>query len=94
MSLRRGALHRVRVVATEEYRRALETRWLFGFTALFTALVLGLSYFGLAWFRSPARRTYRCPPSAFFDRQSSLALVLRSTVCSPATSRHAGFRDQ
>jgi ABC-type transport system involved in multi-copper enzyme maturation permease subunit len=39
---------RVRVVAREEYRRALETRWLFGFTALFAALVLGLSYFGLA----------------------------------------------
>jgi Cu-processing system permease protein len=39
---------RVRVVAGEEYRRALETRWLFGFTALFAALVLGLSYFGLA----------------------------------------------
>ena len=32
----------------EEYRRALETRWLFGFTALFAVLVLGLSYFGLA----------------------------------------------
>jgi Cu-processing system permease protein len=43
-----GTLHRVRVVAAEEYRRALETRWLFGFTALFAALVLGLSYFGLA----------------------------------------------
>jgi len=41
-------LRRVRVVAREEYRRALETRWLFGFTALFAALVLGLSYFGLA----------------------------------------------
>jgi Cu-processing system permease protein len=36
------------VVAREEYRRALETRWLFGFTALFAILVLGLSYFGLA----------------------------------------------
>ena len=41
-------LRRVRVVAREEYRRALETRWLFGFTALFAALVLGLSFFGLA----------------------------------------------
>ena len=39
---------RTLVVAAEEYRRALETRWLFGFTALFAALVLGLSYFGLA----------------------------------------------
>jgi ABC-type transport system involved in multi-copper enzyme maturation permease subunit len=39
---------RVVVVAREEYRRALETRWLFGFTALFALLVLGLSYFGLA----------------------------------------------
>src|SRR5262245_7997610 len=39
---------RTRVVAREEYRRALETRWLFAFTALFALLVLGLSYFGLA----------------------------------------------
>lgn len=43
-----GAWRRVRVVAREEYRRALETRWLFGFTVLFAALVLGLSYFGMA----------------------------------------------
>ena len=43
-----GRAHRVRVVAREEFRRALETRWLFGFTALLTALVLGLSFFGLA----------------------------------------------
>jgi len=43
-----GRLHRVRVVAREEYRRAIETRWLFAFTAAFAALVLGLSYFGLA----------------------------------------------
>jgi Cu-processing system permease protein len=40
-------LARVRIVASEEYRRALETRWLFGFTAAFALLVLGLSYFGL-----------------------------------------------
>ncbi len=40
--------HRVFVIAREEYRRALESRWLFGFTALFALLVLGLSYFGLA----------------------------------------------
>jgi Cu-processing system permease protein len=39
---------RVRVVARDEYRRALETKWLFGFTAAFAVLVLGLSYFGLA----------------------------------------------
>lgn len=39
---------RVRTIAREEYRRALETRWLFGFTVLFAALVLGLSWFGLA----------------------------------------------
>jgi Cu-processing system permease protein len=43
-----GSLRRVAVVAREEYRRALETRWLFVFTALFALLVLGLSYFGLA----------------------------------------------
>ena len=48
MSARRGAWRRVGVVAREEYRRALETRWLFAFTALFALLVLGLSYFGLA----------------------------------------------
>jgi Cu-processing system permease protein len=41
------SLRRIRVVAGEEYRRALETRWLFGFTVVFAALVLGLSYFGL-----------------------------------------------
>ena len=40
--------HRVSVVAREEYRRALESRWLFSFTALLAALVLGLSFFGLA----------------------------------------------
>ena len=39
---------RVRVIAAEEYRRALESRWLFLFAALFAAIVLGLSYFGLA----------------------------------------------
>jgi len=43
-----GRLRRVGVVAREEYRRALETRWLFAFAALFAAIVLGLSYFGLA----------------------------------------------
>jgi Cu-processing system permease protein len=42
------APHRVAVIAREEYRRALESRWLFGFTAFFALLVLGLSYFGLA----------------------------------------------
>lgn len=41
-------LPRVATIAQEEYRRALETRWLFAFTAAFAALVLGLSYFGLA----------------------------------------------
>lgn len=39
---------RVAVIAGEEFRRALESRWLFGFTALLTALALGLSFFGLA----------------------------------------------
>ena len=39
---------RIRVIALEEYRRALESRWLFVFAALFAAIVLGLSYFGLA----------------------------------------------
>ena len=36
------------VLVREEHRRALETRWLFGFAIAFAALVLGLSYFGLA----------------------------------------------
>lgn len=48
MSAAAPAWARVRAIAREEYRRALETRWLFGFTVLFAALVLGLSYFGLA----------------------------------------------
>jgi len=48
MSARSASWRRVGVVAREEYRRALESRWLFGFTALLAALVLGLSYFGLA----------------------------------------------
>jgi Cu-processing system permease protein len=48
MSARSGSWRRIGVVAREEYRRALETRWLFAFTALFALLVLGLSYFGLA----------------------------------------------
>jgi len=41
-------LSRILVVAREEYRRTLESRWVFGFTALFALLVIGLSYFGLA----------------------------------------------
>ncbi len=48
MSGSTDSVRRVWVIAREEYRRALESRWLFGFTALFAALVLGLSYFGLA----------------------------------------------
>ena len=42
--VRRG----IAIVAREEFRRTLETRWLFGFTALFALLVLAVSYFGLA----------------------------------------------
>lgn len=41
-------LRRLTVIAGDEFRRALESRWLFGFTALLAALVLGLSFFGLA----------------------------------------------
>lgn len=48
MNAARAPWARIRTIAREEYRRALETRWLFGFTVLFAALVLGLSYFGLA----------------------------------------------
>lgn len=43
-----GRWHRVGVIAREEFRQALESRWLFGFTAILAALVLGLSFFGLA----------------------------------------------
>lgn len=39
---------RVSVIAREEFRRAVETRWLFAFAAVFAACVLGLSWFGLA----------------------------------------------
>ena len=45
---RAGRWHRLGVVAREEFRQALESRWLFGFTALLAALVLGLSFFGMA----------------------------------------------
>jgi Cu-processing system permease protein len=45
---RAGRWHRVGVIAREEFRQALESRWLFGFTALLAALVLGLSFFGMA----------------------------------------------
>ena len=45
---RRGRAHRISVVARDEFRRSLEGRWMFGFTALLVVLVLGLSFFGLA----------------------------------------------
>ena len=39
---------RALVVAREELRRALEARWMFGFTVLLASLILALSFFGLA----------------------------------------------
>ena len=48
MNAATGRWHRMGVVARDEFRQALESRWLFGFTALLTALVLGLSFFGMA----------------------------------------------
>ena len=50
------------VIALHEYRRALETRWLFGFALIFAVVVLALSYFGLVasrevGFQSLARLT-------------------------------------
>lgn len=45
---REGRIRRIRAIAREEYRRALEARWLFVFAVVFAAIVLGLSYFGLA----------------------------------------------
>ncbi len=47
-SRRPGRAARVRIIAREEYQRALESRWLFAFAGLFALFVLGLSYFGLA----------------------------------------------
>lgn len=44
----RFRLDRALVVAREEYGRSIESRWLFGFGALFAAFVLGLSFFGMA----------------------------------------------
>ncbi len=38
---------RLLVIAGEEFRRVVESRWMFGFAALLTAMVLGLSFFGL-----------------------------------------------
>lgn len=38
----------IRIVAYEEFRRALESRWLFGFAVLLTMLIVGLSYFALS----------------------------------------------
>ena len=47
-AMRGGRLSRVRIIAREEFHRAIEARWLFGFAALLAGLVLGLSFFGLA----------------------------------------------
>ena len=44
----RADRRRVGVIAREEFRRALETRWMFGFTVLLAGLILALSFFGLA----------------------------------------------
>ena len=43
-----GRTRRIAVIAREEYRRTLESRWLFLFAILFALVVLGLSFFGLA----------------------------------------------
>lgn len=43
-----GSMHRVLVIAREEYRRTIESRWLFLFSILFALVVLSLSFFGLA----------------------------------------------
>ena len=46
-AVRSGRLDRVVVIAREEFRRALESRWLFGSAALLAVLILGVSFFGL-----------------------------------------------
>jgi Cu-processing system permease protein len=43
-----GSVHRILVIAREEYRRTIESRWLFLFSILFALVVLALSFFGLA----------------------------------------------
>lgn len=43
-----GSMRRVFVIAREEYRRTIESRWLFLFSILFALVVLALSFFGLA----------------------------------------------
>jgi len=43
-----GSMHRIFVIAREEYRRTIESRWLFLFSILFALVVLALSFFGLA----------------------------------------------
>jgi Cu-processing system permease protein len=48
VSTRASSARRAAIVAREEYRRALESRWLYGFAAVFATFVLGLSFFGLA----------------------------------------------
>ncbi len=35
------------IVADEEFRRVVESKWMFGFAGLLAAMVLGLSFFGL-----------------------------------------------
>jgi len=41
-------MRRIFVIAREEYRRTIESRWLFLFSILFALVVLALSFFGLA----------------------------------------------
>jgi Cu-processing system permease protein len=43
-----GGFAAVRIVAGDEFRRAARSRWVFVFAAIFAALALGISYFGLA----------------------------------------------
>jgi Cu-processing system permease protein len=47
-----GRWTRIRTIADDEFRRVLESRWLFGFTAVLVLLVLGLSFFGLSQSRA------------------------------------------
>ncbi len=53
-----GARPRLWVLAEEEFRRAVESRWLFAFAALFALFVLGLSYFGLAQSREAGFQSF------------------------------------
>ena len=87
-----GWAQRSGVVAREEFRRAFETRWMFGFTLLLVALVLGLSYFGLSQSREVGFQgfdrvtMFPAPPAPF---RRSAARQTHGRRAEPAAVRYA-----